>query len=307
MAEFVISTHFGPVVAIHLTYVRYHVPGHQLSLAGVDRLKVCGLLLHDADPDLCVCLLFLVCVDTVIIVDASRNTQLEHDWVRGAMGSIDTVLQTNGYGNSDSCKNMYAVVMFGRSGPNVNGRILFSQQGEALVPIERYSQLASQIKQDTEGSIEDGYEAIQLAFAELPLRQESNVFSQVLLISDEDRDVTGKGRGLDRNAMTSLLRNSGFHVVVDNGMTASGNIALGVSLLGPIHAFLSAQGGWFVVETEGVAMSRGYAMTKRDYVQLALDMNGSAWDVNELRKPANSESAINAMAFNLVKKLNQVR
>lgn len=242
----------------------------------------------------------------MLVVDVSRNTRPEHTWLLGAVPAIDASLRTNGFGNSDSCRNHYGTVIFGQAGSNVNGLILFSQQGHPMVTVDQFSQLASQVRQDNEGSIEDGYEAIHLAMAELPLREQSNVFSQVLLVSDEDRDVSTKGESLDRDVIISLLRNSGFHAVVDNSFSAGGTPALGVTNGQQLHAVLATSSNWFRLECSGIDVARGYARTNQDYVQTALGMNGSAWDVKLARVPANNASLVNALAHSMVRKLHQV-
>ncbi|XP_065177679.1 uncharacterized protein LOC135808421 [Sycon ciliatum] len=245
------------------------------------------------------------CVDTVLVVDVSRNTEREHTWMRQALPHIHTWLQANGYGDDDTCQNHYGVVVFGQTGSNVNGVILFNTAGKAMVTMNEFSEISDQVQADRDGSIEDGYEALHVALVDLPLRRDANVFRQVVLISDEDRDVSARGRDYSKETISSLLANAGFHAIVDNSMLANGNPALGVALE-PRHGFYSMPNDWFTGTTQGVVVQRGYARTNEHYVQLAIDLRGSAWDVKQFRQPTENESAANALAFSMVYRLNEL-
>ena len=72
-----------------------------------------------------------------------------------------------------------------------------------------------------------------------------------------------------------------LNVVVNASLRdGNGNTALGVASGG--RAFIADGLGGFTRETGGVAVG-GFGSTVSDYVDLALNLGGAAWDLNQLR------------------------
>ena len=173
-----------------------------------------------------------MCVDTLVVIDSSRGTQKEHNWMTNLVNTTEAVLLANEIGSTDRCRNRYALVEFARRAPNQNGAVQALPSGEVLVTIDDFAQLASQTRSDPFGSVEDGYEALAVGMQRVPFRRDRSVLVQAVLITDEDRDVTERGQTITRESLGKLFQWGvvPLHVVVDNTFQAnSSQDVLGVS------------------------------------------------------------------------------
>ena len=227
----------------------------------------------------------------VLVVDESRSMAKEHAWIPTMIEALELSLLHRGIGIDPFKPNLYGLVGFARGASSPPYGYLahtFTLKGfggmesRDLFPYYELFRLIPELKTDPEGRTEDGYQAIDHALRNISFRTAYDVVRVVILITDEDRDVSIEGQGLSRESMrTLLLKNHvGLHVVVDNTFTVNGGTALGIDSKG--SAILEAGQGNFVVS--GAELGGGYERTRHDYTDLALEVNGTAWDLNELRK-----------------------
>ena len=158
----------------------------------------------------------------------------QHEWVRGMVARLDGRLQSAGLGRSLSCRNLYGLVGYGQRVPNHNARIITSASGSrrTMVSAAELALLSLRLRADSEGRLEDGYEAINAALTGLQLRKtRSDVSTVLVLVSDEDRDETIRGRFITRSFIKQKLLNDkvSLFVVADNRFTVASQPALGLT------------------------------------------------------------------------------
>ena len=133
----------------------------------------------------------------------------------------------------------------------------------------------------TSGSFEDGYSAIDFALSAYSYTPGAAI--NFILVTDEDRD--NGNPALDFTNILSRLSASNIllNAVVDNGFeSGAGATALGINNGGTAYV-ADGMGGF--VEAPGGTADPG--STKDDYVDLALQSGGAAWDLNQLRAGGN--------------------
>ncbi|MEL4895615.1 PEP-CTERM sorting domain-containing protein [Crocosphaera sp. Alani8] len=128
------------------------------------------------------------------------------------------------------------------------------------------------------GGIEDGYEAIIFALNNYTIR--SNAVLNIVLVTDEDRDVTT----LDSyDSVLAALTDKGaiLNAVVNNplGSSSSNLNALGID---GNDAFFADGNGDYNTQA-GNFVGNGAGNTENDYVPMALATEGAVWNLNQLR------------------------
>jgi len=201
--------------------------------------------------------------DIVLVVDESGSMKDEHAWLSSALTALESSFLGAGVG-----PNQYALVGFGRrSNP---APIIHSN-------LTNLSSLLSSLNNlIVDGRIEDGYVAIDAALDNINFRSDSKKF--IVLISDEDRDVTDasitRNSLFDRMAQDGVQMNAIVNVTFTNG-------ALGVNADG-IGYFNDGNGN--LLEKPGNTVIAGYGSTVPNYVTLVWNLGGSVFDLNILRK-----------------------
>ncbi|SRR6056297_74283 len=184
----------------------------------------------------------------------------------------------------------YAVIGFGGNvgGINDDPRLVGSGLTDASTAKTNLGSLT------TSGGFEDGYAAIDFALNKLQFTAGAAI--NFILVTDEDRDITQSlGLSYDsiRNALVSqkILLNA----IVDASFSSdSGSAVLGIDDSGT--AFLDAALATYTTDTGGTAVS-GDGSTLADYVKLALETGGAAWDINKLRSTTGTVADSFATAF----------
>ena len=232
--------------------------------------------------------------DILLVVDESRSMGGEHRWLPDMVRNLETQLRSSGIGTFSDLPNRYGLVGYGRRQPIEYARVLATRTGRTLFSAAEYSQANDQLIADDQGRIEDGYQAIDHALTELPYRKGSNIARNIILITDEDRDVITQGATLTRESMKTTLESLGFilNVVVDNTFSGYGFNALGVDSNN--ISYIEEPNGQFRRETRDVRIGKGYSGTRQDYTELALALNGAAWDINILREGSNGADSFTA-------------
>lgn len=212
--------------------------------------------------------------DIVFVVDESGSMGGEHAWLAGMVTSLDAALNT-----ATVTGNQYGLIGYGGGtnhttghGHDVGG--VGSQWGTAAEASTAMGGLL------TNGSFEDGYEAMKYGFDNYSTRSGAAV--NYILVTDEDRDVTG-GSSITYTDMVNLFdgKNALLNVVVNSNFSGTiGNGALGVD--SDATAYRADGSGGFTTEVGGTA-GPGFGSTVADYVNLAFATGGAGWDLNQLR------------------------
>ncbi len=219
--------------------------------------------------------------DIIFVVDESGSMASgAQDWIREEVQVLDRMLKEKGVG-SGGRRNMFALVGYSRNNPQ---DIL----GITLTTLTSSSNFVAASRQlMVTGTAEDGYAAIDHALSSIATRPDTA--KQIVLVTDSDRQVLRFD--LNRQIMEQRLRERGFtlNVVVNQGFViseADSVFALGVTntagyVLDPLARRL-----YSTISSSEVTLSRQitFGNTIEDYVSLALNLNGAAWDINQLRE-----------------------
>lgn len=205
--------------------------------------------------------------DVFIVVDESGSMGGEHSWISDLVPALESGLSEVGVGQENT--NLYGLVGYERS-----PRFL-STNNELMVPIENFSALSQQLR--LYGGYEDGYRAMKGTLDTYPIR--SNSARNLILVTDEDRDGsipdydTIKSKLVDENVILNAVVNSNFYC--DDGASAIGMSAGGNGYVA------DGQGGYYLCS--GAYAQGASGGTIRDYVGLAIETGGAAWNLNFLR------------------------
>ncbi|CED59109.1 Putative uncharacterized protein [Moritella viscosa] len=211
--------------------------------------------------------------NVVAVVDESGSMSTEHGWLGMMITSLDAALLAAAAGDSFSAT--YGLTGYGASGSG----------GHAVAGHQHTvggGQLGSAAQFDTAtgglvltGAHEDGLQAIDYALTSYTYT--GGAVKNIILVTDEDSD----GSFGVVNAATSLssaaaLLNAIINVSFECG---NGNTALGMTTsLG-----YEADGSGGFSTCTGATATTGTGTSIADYVNLALDTGGAAWDLNQLR------------------------
>lgn len=252
-------------------------------------LLVCHLLYGCLFVSFVLFILLGECADVVFIMDESNSMQRAHEWIRGFVLNLESRLRSFGLGTSRVCLNRYGLVGFGQRAPNHNARVIQSIESRAMVSASELALLSQDLNSDREGRLEDGYEAISTSMQRLQLRSRSSKFA--VLVTDEDRDITLRGRYISRSTIknTLLQNNMRLLAVVDNRFTANSEQALGLG--DGRSAFLERPSCNITKTSSNVRVGWGFANTTQDYTTLALEVGGGAFNIRYLQQPAVSNAA----------------
>jgi hypothetical protein len=206
--------------------------------------------------------------DVFIVVDESGSMSGEHTWISDLVPALESGLASVGVGQEQS--NLYGLVGYERS-PR-----FFSFESNYMHPSENFDSLANQLS--LHGGTEDGYRAMFEMLDTYPIRTGSS--KNLILVTDEDRDTTVT---IDYESMkVKLVSNKVIlnAVVNSNFSCGDGTSALGMSS-GGLGYVADGQGGYYLCTDVYAHGASG--QTIDDYVELALDTGGAAWDLNFLR------------------------
>ena len=233
-----------------------------------------------------------IAADIITVVDESGSMAGEHAFLGTTIPTLDTALHGVNVGNGADV-NRYGLVGFG--GSNFSGHRSGHTHlvgGAEFGSAADYTTAAGTLLLN--GATEDGYDGIDHALT-YAFRGSPNdgVFArQIILVTDEDRDTVDAA--LNFALMEQALRDAGvvLNVVVDVDLEdGNGNTALGISADG--DALIADGAGGFTTAAGGVAVS-GSGTTIADYVDLALNLGGAAWDLNQLRAGGLLEDSFTA-------------
>ena len=216
--------------------------------------------------------------DVIFVVDESGSMGGEHDWIGGMVTSLDTELNNAGISG-----NQYGLVGFGGStlgshfDPHSHDTSGIGSPGTWLNAGGLSSASTTLV---TSGGTEDGYLGIDWAINNYSFR--SGAATNFVLITDEDRDVANNNNLVKQDVLDALNnKNAQLNSVVNISFTdGDGNSALGID--SNSTAYIEDGSGGFT-SALGATIGSGFGTTEADYVDLALDTEGAAWDLNKLR------------------------
>eukprot|EP00117_Sycon_ciliatum_P002421 scpid7190/ scgid3720/ Fibrillin-1 len=235
----------------------------------------------------------------VFVVDESGSMVGEHQWLKTMAVTLEQNLVER-----DVRGNQYALVGFASPNPRPESAL------GRIVPVGRQGQhcgSAAQLRQSLEGlhidgRREDGYSAMATALNQLSCMQERKTRSaselvvacQIILITDEDRDAETDWT-YDRVLNDLAREDCILNVVVQGRFRGRDKIgryfrALGLDRRGravvatpDLTDFAFLPNGEFVKDT-------GFGTTKPDYIVMANETGGGAWDLSMLRTEQYRES-----------------
>ena len=226
----------------------------------------------------------LEAADIIFVVDESGSMIGEHKWLRQLVFELENSLRLAEVGSSPTHPNMYALVGFARDEDSARGGVIIQDLGTP-------QQLVSALEQLTlTGIFEDGYSGIDVALQGISTRP--GTAKQLILVTDEHRGVLNFR--LSRETIARQLQRDGFklNVVVNQGFEAGDRHIMGIDSAGMGYLYNSSDSKLYTQVVGGRAdISSGFKSTNEDYVELALQLGGGAWDLNLLRADQNVTTA----------------
>lgn len=223
-----------------------------------------------------------VAADVIVVMDESGSMSGEQRWSADMVPLLDEGLQQYGIG-SEAQTNLYGLVGFGNN--RVVPRTLLVDSEEMGSP-EGFVRSAGTLM--VNGGTEDGWRGIEHALDEYPRRNGAAV--NIILVTDEDRDNTLSS--VTYATVLQKLKDNGalLNAVVNARMNCGNGVrALGMDSLGT--GYVADGNGGFTI-CEGAYATSGSGRTIADYVNLAIENGGAAWDLNVLRS-----GGLNAQSF----------
>lgn len=222
--------------------------------------------------------------DVIVLMDESGSMSGEQAWIKNQITTLDSGLVTEGL-----TPNQYGLIGFGASSAGSPDYLRGFNVGTTGLPntstagsfgtAAQFQTAAGNLV--ASGGTEDGYAAINLANS---LAGRVGAARNYILVTDEDRDNENAALSYAsiRNSMTGagILLNA----IVDQIIRCDGARALGVAKDGAnLIGFLANNSGGYTQCTGTISYGTGAGTTKVDYVDLALETGGAAWDLNLLR------------------------
>ncbi|SFK25795.1 putative Ig domain-containing protein [Lysobacter sp. cf310] len=209
--------------------------------------------------------------DVVVVVDESGSMSGEHDWIADFAAPLEAHLTTNGVGDG-AVPNRYGLLAYDPVPLPIN--VGTTLTGDYRQFITASAQLALR------GSgTEDGWRAVRHAIFQYPLRE--TTARNIILVTDEDRDNTDAsityasllGEMRAQKAVLNAVVNARFKC-------GDGSAALG---LGQHKVGYKADGRGGFQTCANASAYGGDGTTIADYVNMALETGGAAWDIEVLR------------------------
>jgi len=206
--------------------------------------------------------------DVVFLVDESGSMAGEHAWLEDVVTSLDSQLNFANVTN-----NRFAVIGFGGRTGHLEGHV-HQDFNSALTTSSAFASLL------TNGATEDGYSGIDSAFS---LSFRGDAAANIILVTDEDRDILSGSTLTKDNILDRFLTKKTLLNAVVNSRFTDGALspALGIDAKG--NAYTADGSGGFTKATGGNSGSSS-GTTESDYVDLAIQTQGAAWDLSQLRE-----------------------
>ena len=238
-----------------------------------------------------------IAVEVVFVLDETSSMEPGHELTTNVVQELDERLVARGIGSSSNFPNRYALIGFGqrRAVPQLFFPHHYRSETSLLdfLTAQEFRGVARRnLYVDPQGDTEDGYLALNYVFSHLPAlrRNDTRVAVQIVLLTNEDRDtVEPEGESLNRATMRRWLRrnNAFLNVLVDNELAYGSSLAYGGD---NANTYVAAGNGNIRREISPVSVRTGFGSTKHDYVDLALAVGGTTWNIGFLRQSNHQAS-----------------
>ena len=203
----------------------------------------------------------------------------EQTWIKKIVPRLQHDLLNLGIGQCSSTPNLYGLVGFGKWN-YVHGHLshtLTLGDGNTMYPLSDFERVLQLLEIYYSSMIEDGYEGIDHALKNITLRNADDIGRIMILITDEERDDATGAKELSRERIKTFLleKQIVLHVIVNNRFMVGQHQAFGVN--SSMWAFVKSHHNG-VIALRGAHFGEALYTTQRDYTQLALELNGTAWD-----------------------------
>ena len=212
-------------------------------------------------------------------MDESGSMSAGQTWIKKIVPDLQRDLLNLGIGQHPSTPNLYGLVGFGKW-RYVHGHLshtLTLGDSKTMYPLSEFERVLQLLEIDSASMIEDGYEAIHHALKNITLRNAENIGRIMILITDEERDEATGAKELSRERIKTFLleKQIVLHVIVNNRIIVGGHPAFGMN--SSMWAFVEIHPSG-IIALPGAQFGAALYTTQRDYAQLALELNGTAWD-----------------------------
>ncbi|QUM78508.1 VWA domain-containing protein [Moritella sp. 24] len=210
----------------------------------------------------------------VAVVDESGSMGGEHAWLPSMITSLNAALLTAA--GVDAFSATYGLTGFGGNGGHRPGHKHLVGGGD-FGTAGQFGAAAGSL--NTSGSHENGFQAINYALNNYGYT--AGAVKNLILVTDEDSD----GNTPQASVIANLSRNNALlNAVIDVSFKCGdGTKALGMSATKGYKA--DGSGGF--TTCLGATAYGGFVNSLADYVDLALNTGGAAWDLKELRAGGN--------------------
>ena len=241
------------------------------------------------------------CVDMIFTVAETSTMQEAHGAIKDVAIRLPTNLAAINFGQENSlCPNTYCLMGFGTENQR-NGDSCYSYpfpippNQELCAPSSQLAPLIVGIDLTATGQEADGYSSIYTALQTYKDNFQTQSCRHITLITDSDRyDCGSYTTGnttvpqLDRELVLTELQSANIilNVIVNaTFQDQNGNKAIGIfkETEGYTVAVIpSSTTDLGYVLVPGGAVTQAYQQVEQDYIDLALALNGSAWDINQM-------------------------
>lgn len=216
-------------------------------------------------------------VDIVLVVDESGSMAGEHAWLGGMVTSLNTRLEALGY------TVKFGLYGFGKSGAGIDGRELLDS-GTAAQFLVADNNLV------TSGGTEDGYTGIKFASDNYTFTAGSA--RNYILVTDEDRDVRVAANTFATTAALLSGQSALLNAVLNNPFGCTGGTGSVIGRTTSSGYRVDGSGGYTTCASP--TRGNGDGATETDYVPLALNSGGAAWNLNILRNGGTDAASFTA-------------
>jgi len=246
-----------------------------------------------------------VSADVIAIVDESGSMSGEHAWLGGMMASLDAGIVAQNVGTGSQA-NQYGLTGFGGGSSHFSPH-KHSVGGSEFGTAAEFGTATSGLVLN--GATEDGWAGIHYAANNYTFN--SNSARNFILVTDEDRDNTNAALTYTNTLAVLTSTNTLLNAVVNcEFRNVTGAQALGIDSAGFAYT-ADGSGGFtksagYTINSNNCSPGGFGSGTQSQYVDLALDSGGAAWDLNLLRAGGLTASSFTNAFVNIkVKEITQ--
>ncbi len=235
--------------------------------------------------------------EVIVVIDESGSMSGEHRWVGELIPLLDAHLRSNNIGDIQN-KNTFGLVGFGDA--NIIPRqIDVGVAGHAFGSSDEFVDSTSNLKLN--GGTEDGWAGLKFAL-NYPIN--NNTSKNMILITDEDRDNTDPSINFESIRTDLKEKNIILNVVVNATFQCGDGVTQALGMGQNNIGFVADGNGGFTF-CDNVQVIDEEGTTEQDYIDLALELDGAAWNLNVLRNGGVDAQSFSNAFVNI--KVNEIR